>query len=135
MHTLKEIIDFNNRNHEKALKYGQKNLIQAEYETSGTLTESAYIRDRINDLRLSQKEGIDKVIDENKLDVLFCPCISDIAAIAGYPSIVVPAGFISDGMPIGVTFMGKAYSEPVLLKIAYAFEQATKARVMPASVS
>ena len=91
MHTLKEIIDFNNRNHEKALKYGQKNLIQAEYETSGTLTESAYIRDRINDLRLSQKEGIDKVIDENKLDVL--------------------------------------------LKIAYAFEQATKARVMPASVS
>lgn len=135
MHSLKEIIDFNNQNHEKALKYGQKNLIRAEYETSGTLTESTYISDRINDLQLSQKEGIDKVIDENKLDVLFCPCISDIAAIAGYPSIVVPAGFTSDGMPIGVTFMGKAYSEPVLLKIAYAFEQAIKARVMPASVS
>lgn len=135
MHTLKEIIDFNNQNHEKALKYGQKNLLRAEYETSGTLTESAYIMDRINDLRLSQKEGIDKLIDENKLDVLFCPCISDIAAIAGYPSIVVPAGFSSDSMPLGVTFIGKAYSEPVLLKIAYAFEQATKARVMPASVS
>lgn len=131
VHTLREIIDFNNHHPEAALKYGQKTLLRAEYETSGTLSEPKYISDRINDLRRSRTEGIDKLIDENKLDVLFCPGTTDIAAIAGYPSIIVPAGFTSDGMPLGVTFIGKAYSEPALFKIAYAFEQHTKARKKP----
>lgn len=134
MHSLREIIDFNNHHPEEALKYGQKTLIRAECETSGTLSESAYILDRINDIRISQTEGIDKVIDENKLDALFCPGITDTAAVAGYPSIMVPAGFTSDGMPLGVTFVGKAFSEPALIKIAYAFEQMTKARVKPGSI-
>jgi len=134
MHSLKEIIDFNNQHPVEALKYGQKTLMRAEFETSGTLSESAYIMDRINDIRLSQTEGIDKVIDESELDVLFSPGVTDIAAVAGYPSIMVPAGFTSDGMPLGVTFIGKAYSEPTLLKIAYAFEQITKARVAPTNI-
>jgi len=134
VHSLREIIDFNNQHPEEALKYGQKTLMRAELETSGTLSEPAYIMSKINDIRISQTEGIDRVIDENKLDVLFCPGITDIAAIAGYPSIMVPAGFTSDGMPFGVTFIGKAYSEPMLFRIAYAFEQATKARAKPGSI-
>lgn len=83
---------------------------------------------------MSTVEGIDRVFNEGKLDVLFCPGITDTAAVAGYPSIMVPAGFTSDGMPLGVTFIGKAYCEPILLKIAYAFEQATKARMKPARI-
>lgn len=133
-HSLGEIIDFNSQHPEEALKYGQKTLLRAEFETSGTLSEPAYILDKINDIRLSRTEGIDKVIDENKLDVLFCPGITDIAAVAGYPSIMVPAGFAGSGMPFGVTFIGKAYSEPTLLKIAYAFEQITKARIKPGRI-
>ncbi|MEN6315535.1 MAG: amidase family protein [Clostridiaceae bacterium] len=134
VHSLREIINFNNQHPEEALKYGQKTLMRAELETSGTLSEPAYIMSKINDIRISQTEGIDRVIDENKLDALFCPGITDIAAVAGYPSIMVPAGFTSDGMPFGVTFIGKAYSEPMLLKIAYAFEQAAKARAKPGSI-
>lgn len=131
VHTLREIIAFNNMHPGETLKYGQKLLNRAEFETSGTLTEVAYIRDRLEDLRLSRNEGIDGVMAGKGLDVLFCPGITDIAAVAGYPSIMVPAGFTSAGLPFGVTFIGGAYSEPLLLKVAYGFEQVTKARKPP----
>ncbi len=63
--------------------------MRAEYETNGTLTEPSYIINKINNIRLSQKEGIDKAIDENRLDAIFCPFATEIAADAGYPSIAV----------------------------------------------
>jgi amidase len=132
MRSLREIIDYNNQHPLETLKYGQNSLINAEYKTSGTLTEPQYIRDRANDLRLSQSEGIDASMNKYNLDALLFPSDwgSDIAAKAGYPSIIVPAGYI-DGVPFGMTFTAQAYSEPQLIKLAYAYEQQTKVRMAP----
>ncbi|UVI29668.1 amidase [Paenibacillus spongiae] len=130
--SLKDIIDFNNRHHEQTLKYGQTLLLRAQYETSGTMTESTYINDRLQDWRRSREEGIDRLLHEHRLDALLCPGVTDAAAVSGYPSIIVPAGYREDGMPFGVAFTGAAYSEPALLRFAYAFEQASKRRKPPA---
>lgn len=98
--------------------------------------------------RLARTEGIDTVMDKHKLDALVAPTdapgwLTDLvdgdhslghsstgAAVAGYPHITVPAGFVC-GMPVGISFVGRAWSEPTLLKLAYAFEQATKFRKPP----
>jgi amidase len=132
VHSLKEVIEFNNKNKEATLKYDQKLLIESE-ETSGTLTESAYITSRESDLYLSQTAGIDSVMNEHKLDALLFANNygAGIPAKAGYPSITVPGGYTPAGEPVGVTFSGIAYSEPILIKLAYAYEQATKHRVAP----
>lgn len=132
VHNLKEIIDFNTKHSEETLKYGQSLLLSSE-DTSGTLTEPRYIKQRLKDIRLSQEEGIDFALDEYDLDALlfFGTNGCDIAARAGYPSVIVPAGYKEDGTPFGITFTGSAYSESVLIKFAYAFEQATKARKAP----
>ncbi|MBW5445577.1 amidase [Cohnella sp. CFH 77786] len=129
--SLKDVIDFNNRNPRKMLKYGQTWLLRAEYETSGTMTEPEYIRDRLKDWRMSREEGIDKLMDKHRLDALFCPGVTDSPAVAGYPAVMVPAGCRADGLPFGVSFVGKPYEEPALLRFAYAFEQAHPARVAP----
>jgi amidase len=129
--TLRDIIDFNNRHQPETLKYGQSLLLQAEYETSGTLTEAQYILDRLKDLRMSRDEGIDRLFGEFRLNALFCPGVTDSAAVSGYPSIIVPAGFVEAGMPFGVAFTGTAYSEPALIRIAYAFQQMVAARIPP----
>ncbi|WP_170318252.1 amidase family protein [Paenibacillus thalictri] len=129
--TLRDIITFNQQHHEKTLKYGQTLLLQAEYETSGTLTESKYIQDRLRDWRASREEGIDRLLAEHKLDAIFCPGVTDSPAVAGYPAIIVPAGFRQDGLPFGAAFTASAYSEPALLRFAYAFEQASRARRPP----
>lgn len=129
--SLKDIIDFNNRHHDQTLKYGQTLLLRAQYETSGTMTESKYINDRLQDWRRSREDGIDRLLREHRLDALLCPGVTDAAAVAGYPSIIVPAGFRDDGMPFGVAFTGTAHSEPALLRFAYAFEQASKGRKPP----
>lgn len=128
---LKDIIEFNNRHHEQALKYGQSLLLRAQYETSGTMTEPTYINDRLQDWRRSREEGIDRLLREHRLDALFCPGVTDAAAVSGYPSIIVPAGYREDGMPFGVAFTGTAFSEPVLLRLAYAYEQASGRRKPP----
>jgi len=147
VHSLKEIIEFNERNKEKEMPYfGQDLFIKAE--ALGPLTDRAYIEAREKNLRLSRAEGIDAIMDKFNLDALVAPtespawttdlvtgdhflCSSSTAAaVAGYPSITVPVGFVF-GLPVGISFFGRAWSEPVLLKLAYAFEQATKHRKPP----
>jgi amidase len=132
MKTLKDIIEFNNRNSNLALKYGQGVLMDAD-KTSGTLTEAEYLKDRIKDIKYSQEQGLDFVMKEYDLDAIVFPGAegADIAARAGYPSITVPAGYTSNGEPFGITFTASAFTEPVLLKLAYSYEQNSKKRKKP----
>ncbi|WP_282941333.1 amidase [Paenibacillus sp. RC67] len=132
VHSLKELIAFNEANADQALKYGQKRLIAAE-QTSGLLKEPKYIEDRLTDIRLSRTEGIDRTLEKHRLDALLFPeTLGDtIAAKAGYPSMAVPAGYLQDGRPFGIMFVGAAFSEPVLIKLAYAFEQLRARRKPP----
>jgi amidase len=145
--SLKDIIDFNERNKETELRYFGQDIFLAADE-KGPLTEYEYQEALARCLRLSRTEGIDAVMDKNKLDALMAPttgpaCVTDLvngdhwlggstspAALAGYPNITVPAGDVF-GLPIGISFFGRAWSEPVLLKIAFAFEQATNHRRAP----
>ena len=132
MKTLTDIIEFDNKNSVDNLKYGHTLLTDSD-ATSGTLTESQYIRDRLKDLRLSRTEGIDFTMNKHNLDALLFPNTRNagISAKAGYPSITVPAGYTKEGKPVAVTFAGMAYSEPTLIKVAYSFEQATHYRIPP----
>lgn len=132
VHSMREVIEFNERDPERMLRFGQTLMIAAE-NTSGTLTEPEYIERREMDLRLSRTEGIDKVMEEHRLDAILFPnnLGAGIAAKAGYPSITVPAGYTASGRPVGATFTAKAFQEPVLIKLAYAYEQATCHRKPP----
>jgi len=147
VHTLKEIIGFNERERDKEMPYfGQDFFLKAQQ--LGSLDTQEYKDAHANNLRLSRTEGIDATMDKFKLDALFAPTggpagltdlvngdsggggSSSAAAIAGYPSITVPAGFLF-GLPVGVSFFGRAWSEPTLIKLAYSFEQATRVRREP----
>jgi amidase len=147
VHSLKEIIEFNERNKAKEMPYfGQDVFIKAE--AKGPLTSKEYLEALEKNRELSRKEGIDAVMDKFKLDALVAPTdgpawMTDLvvgdhavgrsttpAAVAGYPHITVPAGLVF-GLPIGLSFFGRAWSEPTLLKLAHAFEQATKFRKPP----
>ena len=149
--SLKEIIDFNEKNKEKEMPYfGQDIFLKAE--SKGPLTTKEYTDALEANHRLSQKEGIDAVMDQLKLDAIVAPTgcpawvtdlvngdhapggSSNAAAVAGYPDITVPAGFVF-GLPVGISFFGRAWSEPTLFKIAYGFEQITKARKGPEFVT
>ncbi|MBY0161299.1 amidase family protein [Paenibacillus lautus] len=143
VHSLAEVIAYNEARADIALKYGQNTLIWAE-ETSGTLTEKEYLESRRRNKERAGAMGIDHVLREHQLDALlflgneYGP---DLAARAGYPSLTVPGGYAEHGIiapggyntkgPQGITFIGTAYSEPVLIQLAYGFEQATKHRVPP----
>ncbi len=129
--TLADIIAFNEAHADVALKYGQDVLIKSQ-EISGTLTEPTYINARTNDILSIQINGLDDLFDENQVDALLFPNDfgSPYPAKAGYPSVIVPAGYTTGG-PFGITFTGKAYTEPLLISLAYAYEQATKLRVPP----
>lgn len=131
--SLQEVIAFNIANRDAALRYGQSLLTAAEV-TSGTLTEPEYLLGRLKDIRLSRSEGIDAVLGAHKLDALLLPGSNGcwLGAKAGYPSVIVPAGYTSDGRPMGVSFAGTAWSEGKLISLAYAYEQATRLRVPPA---
>ncbi|MDH6371977.1 amidase [Paenibacillus sp. PastF-3] len=133
MRTLKDIIDFNHAHPVETLRYGQATLIDAEYTSSGTQTESKYLRHRVTDLKLCKEDGIDATMKEYNLDALLFPADfgARITSRAGYPSIVVPSGYTSAGAPFGVTFSAKAYQEPTLIKLAYAYEQNYKVRKAP----
>jgi len=145
--TLAELIDFNDKNRDREMPYfGQEIFVRAE--AKGPLTEKAYLDALEKDRRVSRVEGIDKTMDANKLDALVAPTSgpatlidlingdygvggsSTLPAVAGYPHITLPAGW-SRGLPVGISFFGRAWSEPALIRIAYAFEQATKQRKAP----
>jgi amidase len=147
VHSLKEIIEFNDKNAAREMPYfGQDIMIKAE--AKGPLTSKDYLKALKDNHRLSRTEGIDVVMDKNKLDAMVAPTggppwptdllngdhftggFSTPAAVAGYPHITVPAGYLH-GLPVGISFFGRAYSEPVLIKLAYAYEQATHFRRPP----
>jgi amidase len=147
VHSLKDIIDFNDAHAAQEMPYfGQELFLKAE--SKGPLTDKEYLDALEANHKLTRTEGIDAVMDKFKLDALIAPTdspawmtdlvdgdhflggSSSLAAVAGYPSITVPAGFVF-GLPIGISFFGRAWSESLLLKIAYGFEQATKIRKPP----
>jgi amidase len=151
--TMADIVAFNKANADRALRFGQDIFLAAE-ETRGDLSEIEYKSARQMDLRSSRTLGIDAYMAAHKLDAILFPANAgaSIAAKAGYPSVLVPAGMVTGPAPVppgtvaatseketpqypyGVTFTGRAWSEPVLLRLAYAFEEATKARRMPPGV-
>lgn len=147
VHNMKEVIEFNERNREKEMPFfGQSLMLKSEER--GPLTDKEYLDALAKNHQLARTEGIDAIMVKNKLDALVAPTgspawvtdlvngdhfsggSSNAAAVAGYPNINVTAGSIF-GLPVGISFFGRAWSEPVLIKIAYAFEQATKARQKP----
>jgi amidase len=147
VHSLADVIAFNDANRDREMPFfGQELMLQAQKKSS--LTEKEYKDALAKDLKLSRKEGIDAVMDRLHLDAIVVPTgnppwTTDLingdhvvgssttpAAVAGYPSITVPAGF-AFGQPVGITFIGRAWSEATLIKFAYAYEQATKHRHSP----
>ncbi|MBS4179290.1 amidase family protein [Lederbergia citrea] len=130
--SLEDVISFNHENPDTMLKYGQK-LLESSQKTSGSLGELEYVKALEKDQYFSREQGIDHALEEYKLDAILFPGDrgSEIGAKAGYPSVIVPAGFVPNGEPFGIMFTGTAFSEQTLLKIAYAFEQATRHRKTP----
>jgi amidase len=139
MKTMADVIAFNTENADKALRYGQDLFLAAE-ATRGDLSELEYKSARAMDLMAAKERGMDAYMSQHRLDAVVFPGASGsgIAAKPGYPSVQVPAGFISGvgttetpDYPLGLTFAGRAWSEATLLRFAYAYEQATKARRPP----
>jgi amidase len=145
--SLADVIAFNNAHTEEEMKFfGQELLLQAQ-EKGGLDTEE-YTKALADCRRLTRDEGIDATMDKHKLDAIICPTgtpawlidlingdanepsSSSLAAVAGYPHITVPMGEVF-GLPVGISFFGRAWSESVLIKAAYAYEQQTKHRRPP----
>jgi amidase len=141
--TLTELRAWNrSRESSGTLKYGQAQLDNSD-EMDLVADRARYEADRARDVALAGREGIDAVLTAHKLDALLFPGANGaaIAAKPGYPSVIVPFGTVPNAQmppgfeakpaPFGVTFTGTACSEPRLIELAYAFEQATKRRVPP----
>jgi amidase len=145
--TLADLIAFNERERAREMPYFGQEIFELA-EAKGPLTEQEYVDALATCGRLSRAEGIDKVMDEHRLDAIVAPtgspawpidlvngdhflgASSTPGAVSGYPHISVPAGH-SFGLPVGLTFLGRAWSEGKLLALAYAFEQAVQARAAP----
>ncbi len=147
VHTLADIIVFNERNRAREMPwFGQEIMLMAQEK--GPLTSRKYRNALARNRRMSRGEGIDAVMKRHRLDAIVAPTGSPAwptdlingdhylgssstpAAVAGYPNISVPAGF-AHGLPVGISFMGRAFTEPALIRIAFSFEQATKRRRAP----
>jgi amidase len=147
VHSMQDLIAFNEQHRDKVMPYfGQERMLKAQEK--GPLTDDAYLKALETTQRLARAEGIDATLEKHQLNAIVAPTggpawLVDYvngdcgeggswspAAVAGYPNITVPAGYVS-GLPVGISFFGAAYSEPVLIRLAYAFEQATKARRQP----
>ncbi|MFL5540151.1 MAG: amidase [Longimicrobiaceae bacterium] len=147
VHTLADVIAFNEREKAREMPFFGQEIMKMAQE-KGPLTEKAYRDARAKSLRMAGREGLDAVMAAHRLDAVVAPTgnvswpidvllgdhftggSSTVAAVAGYPSISVPAGY-AFGLPVGLSFMGRAWSEPTLIKLAYAFEQGTKHRRPP----
>jgi amidase len=148
--TLTDIIAFNKAHQEQEMKYFGQELLEMA-DAKGPLTSEVYLKALAANRRLAGASGIDLVMAKHQLDALVAPTYglpwltdlvggdvfpagaaspSSIAAVAGYPHITVPMGYFR-GLPLGLSFVGRAWSEPTLIKIAYAYEQATKHRRPP----
>jgi amidase len=145
--TLADLIGWNDKNHDRELEYfGQEIFTMAQ--DKGPLSDDAYIEALAHCRRLSRTEGLDVVFAKEKLDALVAPtgspawttdlvngdhflgASSTPAAVSGYPSISVPVGYVR-GLPVGMSFIGTAWSEPTLIRLAYAYEQAVQPRRAP----
>lgn len=151
INNLDELIKFNKENHKTAMPWFSQEILEMANET-GDLNDSKYLEAKKKCKELAQDKGIDKLVEAHKLDALMAPTngpawvidyvngdnfkggSSTLAAVSGYPSITVPAGNIL-GLPIGVSFFGKAWTESRLIQIAHVFEQASKERVAPTFIS
>ena len=133
--SLRDLIRFNEARPREMLRFGQMRLLAAH--GTGGLRTTAYAHSRAEDIRLSRTDGIDPVLERERLDALVFVgrAGAAIGAKAGYPSVIVPAGYTREGTPVGLTFLGRAWSEPVLLRLAHAFERATLHRRTPAAVA
>lgn len=145
--SLADLIEFNKQNADSELKWFGQEIFEEAEKTSG-LNDPVYLKALARVKELTRKQGIDLLMDKFKLDALIAPTngpswtidwvngdhfgggSSEPAAISGYPAITVPVGFVH-GLPIGISFFGRAWSEPTLIKLAFAFEQATKHRRAP----
>jgi amidase len=144
---MADLIAFNEQHRDREMAhYGQKHLVRAQ--TKGGLDSKEYLDALLNNQKYAREEGIDKVMREKSLDCVVAPTrvpggLSDLTngdgpsatastscAVAGYPHITVPAGQV-DGLPVGLSFMGSAWSEAALIRMAYAYEQASMARKAP----
>ena len=149
IHSMEDVIKFNGENSHKVMPYfGQEHMLAAQEKKS--LRDKKYRDALTKNLRLTRKEGIDAVMRKHKLDAIVVPSggpawLIDLVdgdsnnwdmestsppAVAGYPHITVPAGFVF-GLPVGISFFAGAWQEPTLIKLAYAFEQATQFRRQP----
>ena len=145
--SLEDLIAWNEEHREREMPYfGQEILVMAQKK--GSLREAAYRRALADCRRKTRRDGIDAVMDRHRLDALVCPTSgppwlidlvngdygaggsSSAPAVAGYPHITVPGGYVF-GLPVGISFIGRAWSEPTLFKLAYAYEQATRHRRTP----
>ncbi len=145
--TLKDVIEFNERNRANEMPwFGQDTFLKAE--AKGPLTEKEYLDALAKNHQLARTEGIDALMDKHHLDAIVAPTggpawltdlingdhsaggSSNAAAVAGYPNINVTAGYIF-GLPVGISFFGRAWSEPMLIKLAYSFEQSVNLRQTP----
>lgn len=146
---LDDLIKFNNDNAAREMPYFKQEIFETSAK-KGSLTTKEYLDALALCRKLTREEGIDVAMNKDKLDAIVAPSnaptwmidwingdcgsnyvsSSSLAAVAGYPSITVPAGFLRE-LPIGISFFGKPYSEHILIRLAYAFEQATKARRKP----
>jgi amidase len=146
--TLADLIAFNVRSRDREMPYfGQELFEQAQKK--GPLTDPKYRKALAKDRLMARTQGIDATVAKHKLDAIIAPTMGPAplidlvngdpggggssttpAAVAGYPSITVPCGYVS-GLPVGLSFFGRAYTEPTLLRLAFAYEQATKLRVPP----
>jgi amidase len=145
--TLADIIAFNEQNRDREMPwFGQETFLKAQ--ARGPLSDQVYLDALAKSKKLSREQGIDAAVSQNRLDAIIAPTAgpswvtdwvngdfdtggcSTPAAVAGYPHITVPAGYVY-GLPIGLSFFGSAWSEPKLLKLAYAYEQASKLRREP----
>ena len=146
MKSLRDLIAFNEKHAREEMPWSGQELFE-QAEKKGPLTENAYIEALAHCRRTTRDDGIDAIIQKHKLDAIVAPtggpaCLIDFvggdyeigsgcstpAAVAGYPHVTVPAGFVH-GLPVGISFFGTAWTESKLIRIAYAFEQATKGRL------